>query len=137
MPSTTASRARHLSLRAPVFARLLIVLFALIHGWGSYASVVSSSHDPVAWSEPGSALVEAHSATHGHNHDEPETDDGGSESPNGHNAADHSHDKPNLPRSGAQAAMASADDWRLVHQVPFYPAPYFAFDRPPKHLPLH
>jgi hypothetical protein len=137
MPFSTASQGRHPSHRATVLARLLIVLFALIHGWGAYASVISSSHDPVAWSEPASALADANSPHHGHSHDDIGTDDGGSEGLNGHNAADHSHDKPNLPRSGAQAAIASADDWNPTGQVPLRPAPYFAFDRPPKPLPLH
>lgn len=137
MPFATTSPIRHFSRRALILARLLIVLVALLHGWGSYASAVSSSHDPVAWSEHGSALAETLSPHHGHSHDDPGTGDGGPESPNGHDAADHTHDKSNLPRNGAQAAMAATDDWSLVHQVPLYPAPYFAFDRPPRPLPLH
>lgn len=137
VPTTSARRVLHPGRRASALARLLIVLFALMHGWGSFANVVSSSHDPAAWSEPGSALVEAHFLHHGHSHEDFGTDDGGSENLNGHNAADHSHDKPNLPRNGAQVAMAATDDWSLADPVPFHPAPYFAFDRPPKILPLH
>ncbi len=132
------NQIRNFSRRASILARLLIVLVALLHGWGSYASAVSSSsHDPVAWSGHGGALAETLSTHHGHSHDDPGIDDGGPESPNGHDAADHGHDKSNLPRNGAQAAMSSTDDWSLVHRVSNYPAPYFAFDRPPKPLPLH
>lgn len=137
MPFAITSQIRQFTRRSPILARLLFVFVALLHGWASYASVASASHDPVVWSEHGSALIEAQSPHHGHSHDDSGTDDGGPESPNGHNAADHSHDKPNLPRNGSQAVIASTGDWSLVHQVPLYPAPYFAFDRPPKHLPLH
>ena len=110
----------------------MIVLLALVHGWGSYASVVSSSHDRAFWSGPGEAALEVFGSGHGHSHDDPEAEIGDPEREGGHNAADHSHDKPNLPRNGAQAAMAAADDWSPVDQAPLHPAPYFAFDRPPK-----
>lgn len=115
----------------------MIVLLALVHGWGSYANAASSSHDPAYWSGPGEAALEARGSGHGHSHDELVAEIGDPERQGGHNSADHSHDKPSLPRSGAQAAIVAAGDWSPVDQVPLHPAPCFAFDRPPKCFPLH
>jgi len=118
-------------------ARLVIVLFALIHGWGSYAKAVSSSHDRAFRSDPGVAALEVHVGGHGHSHEVRTADDGDSERHSGHDAADHSHDKSNLPRNGAQETIGATEDWSLDHQVPPYRAPFFAFDRPPKYRRSH
>lgn len=132
-----AHRVRGCRRRASLMARLMIVLFALIHGWGSYANAVSSSHDRAFRPGTGVAALEVHVSGHGHSHDVPKADDEGSERPTGHNAADHSHDKSGLPRDSGQASIALSGDWGLVCQAPPYPAPYFDFDRPPRRLSLH
>ncbi len=136
MSFAAVNRVRGCNRRAPLLARLLIVLVALFHGWGSYASVVSSSHDPIFRSHGGGAPLAALSSGHDHGHDESATEYGDSESSSGHDAADHSHDKPDLRRSDGCAVVTPADDWGVAHHVPPYPAPMFEFDRPPKSLPM-
>lgn len=112
------------------------MLVALFHGWVAYASVVSTSHDPVSWPVHNSVPLVAQSDDHGHSHDERGTDDHDAGHQHGHNAADHSHDKLDLPRTGAHASANSQNVWIAVNQAQVHPGPYFPFERPPKTIPI-
>lgn len=128
---------RTLCCRMPLMARLMILLFELIHGWASYANIVSTSHDPATWSGHDDApLLAAQSAGHEHSHDEPEVDDCKTGHQHGHHAADHSHDKPNLQGSNTPAVVKLQNSWGVTLQTLAYPAPCFSFERPPKSLSM-
>jgi len=114
----------------------MVVLVALFHSWVAYGSVVSTSHDPVSWPEHRSAPLAAQFDDHGHSHDEPGSDEHDAGHQHGHNAADHSHDKLDLPRTGAYAAATSTDVWSAVGQAQVHPGRYFPFERPPKTVPI-
>jgi hypothetical protein len=123
--------------RAPLLVRLVIVLVALTHGWGSCASAVSFSHDPAFWAERAGAAAESRSPDHDHGHGESPPDGEEPELQGGHDAADHSHDKPALGRNAAHFAASPTNDWNSACPAAPYPSPLFAFDRPPRHLSLH
>lgn len=114
----------------------MVVLVALFHGWMACAGVVSNSHDPIDWPAHDNASLVAQTDGHSHSHDEPGTDDHGAGHQHGHNAADHSHDKLDLPRPGTYAATTSTDVWSAVGQAQVHPGPYFPFERPPKVNPI-
>lgn len=115
---------------------MMVVLVTLFHGWVACASIGSTSHDAVGWSMHDVAPLSAQIDDHGHSHDEPGTDDQDAGHQHGHNPADHSHDKLDLPRLGADVAAASIDVLNAVSQVPAHPGPYFPFERPPKVIPI-
>ncbi len=125
--------------RMALWVRLLVVMVALFQGWASYASIVSLSHDAGNWPTHERALLaaESHGTEHSHDDDEPQTDDRGVLHQHGHNAADHSHEKPSLPRSAVQPALSAAEVWRASLHVLAYPAPCFVFERPPQFLPVY
>lgn len=106
--------------------RLLVLLLALFHGWGSFANAVSISHAGAFWSDAGNAAHAPHSPHHDH--------DAGSEG--GHDGADHSHDKMGLPPEDALAALSPGRHRSAARPEPFCPLFSFAFERPPKQLPL-
>lgn len=120
-----------------LLAKFLVVLVMLFHSWGSYASISSSSHDPENWSAHNSALFEAGPEHHEHSHDDPDSQDRSAGHQHAHNAADHSHEKSSLPRNVAAASGSPKDVWGTALRVPIHPAPCFAFERPPKQLPIN
>jgi ABC-type nickel/cobalt efflux system permease component RcnA len=119
-----------------LLAKFLVVLVMLFHSWGAYANISSSSHDPANWSGHHSTL-EAGPEHHEHSHDDPDPQDHGAGHQHVHNAADHSHEKSSLPRNVAAASATLKEVWSTVLRVPIHPAPCFAFERPPKHLPIN
>ena len=120
-----------------LLAKFLVVLVMLFHSWGAYANISSSSHDPEKWFGYNSALLEAGPEHHEHSHDDPDSQDRSAGHQHVHNAADHSHDKSNLPRNAALASAPQKDVWSTALRVPIHPAPCFAFERPPKPLPIN
>lgn len=132
-PSRFQSSRPHKAL----LAKFLVVLMMLFHSWGSYANISSSSHDPANWSGHNSALFETGTEDHEHSHDHPDSQDRSAGHQHVHNAADHSHDKSNLPRNVVLASVPPKDGWGTALPVPIHPAPYFVFERPPKHLPIN
>lgn len=106
----------------------MVLLAALFHGWVAFASVVSSSHDPVGWPGQAAAVL---AGDHGHSHDLPADDhDPGQHST--HDAADHSHDKPNLPTERFSGTPGVARVWGPVNAIAVPAGPFFSFDRPPR-----
>ena len=83
--------------RTALAVRLLALLVALAYGWMAHANIVSTSHDPLRGSGHDSEqILVAQSGGHEHSHDNSETDDHSTEHQNGHQATDHSHDKPSV-----------------------------------------
>lgn len=138
---------------ASALARLVLVLVALAYGWGSFANLVSTAHDPARWAGHDNApLLAAQSAAHDHDHDHhhdddaPETDVPQSDAPqgdapqgdhqHGHHGADHSHDKSALARTETRAVLSLPEAWDAASPLPAYPAPCFAFERPPKRVSM-
>ncbi|MBX9906198.1 MAG: hypothetical protein K2Y31_17780 [Burkholderiales bacterium] len=122
--------------RKTLLAKFLVVLVMLFHSWGSYANISSSSHDPANRSAHYSAPFEAGPEHNEHSHDDPDSSDQSAGHQHVHNAADHSHDKSNLPLNIALASTPPQDVWGTALPVPVHPAPYFVFERLPKHLPI-
>lgn len=122
-------------------ARWGLVFLALLYGWIAVVNAMSASHDPYNLQRSNSSLhaglTDAPAADSGHTHDEGDFGEDPAAHQHGHNPSDHSHDKPNLPRSGPRFATASAEVWESRLQLTPYPTPYFAFERPPKPLPQH
>ncbi len=137
MHSPQPSRFQVSRQRNTLLAKFLVVLVMLFHSWGSYANISSSSHDPANWSGHNSTMLEAGPEHHEHNHDDPDSQDRSAGHQHVHNAADHSHDKSNLPRNAAVVSTPQKDVWGTALRVPIHPAPYFVFERPPKHLPIN
>ncbi len=120
-------------------ARLLVLMLALLHGWGGIANAASTSHDMAAWSGHDNATLLASQSgghDHDHNHDGPEVDGDNNGHQHGHHAADHSHDKPNLSGDKTLAVVKLQQCWRLSLAALAYPAPCFSFERPPKKLSM-
>lgn len=132
---TSIDPLRSVRRHAPLFARMMVLVVALFHGWLASASVVSSSHDSIALPAHHSDESSMHAGGHGHSHDEPEPDEHDAGHRHGHNAADHSHDKLDVPRAGVHAALQSNETWRAVAQTRVDPGPSFPFERPPKTIP--
>lgn len=137
MHSPPPSRLQISRPRNTLLAKFLVVLVMLFHSWGSYANISSSSHDPANWSVHNSTLLEAGPEHHEHSHDDPDSQDRSAGHQHVHNAADHSHDKSNLPRNIVLTPVTPKDVWGTALRVPIHPAPYSAFERPPKHLPIN
>jgi hypothetical protein len=117
-------------------AKLLVALLVTSHCWVSFASVVSLSHDPL---QPGGGHhaapgEDAHAAAHSHG--ESGGEDGWGVQPDEHHAADHSHEKANLPPAHRLAGLHSRDRWHGLEHRPLYPAPHFSFERPPRSLSM-
>ena len=109
---------------------MLLVFVALFYGLMAHADLLSTSHD---WHNgplhEHASTQAAPSGGHDHDHDDPESD--GSQLGH-HDAADHSHDTPNL-LSGDEAIFLNAKDvWHMAAHGQGYPAPYFPFERPPR-----
>ena len=119
-----------------LMARILIALVAVFHGWVSYAGIVSASHDPAVWSVHGQLplLAEADDDEHGHPHDGADGQAGDGHQ-HGHNAADHSHDKPNVPRGNGHPVVSPTDVWLAAHPASAYASPHYPFERPPRTVP--
>ena len=119
--------------RASSAVRFLLVLLAVFYGLMSQANVVSVSHHPANGAEHDStSIVATHAGGHDHSQDAPELDEGRLV----HHDADHSHDTPNLLRCNTPSAVKSQEVWVTDFQVPAYPAPCFAVERPPRFFPM-
>jgi hypothetical protein len=124
--------------RTTLAVRVLAMLVALSYGWMAHANIVSTSHDPVRGSGHNSAqFLAAQPGGHGHSHDHSEIDDRSAGQQrtghqNGHQATDHSHDKPGVSFSNFHAVTILPDVWSAAPQVPICPAPSFCIERPPK-----
>lgn len=133
VPELRAATRRNIAL---LLARILIALIAVFHGWVSYAGMVSASHDPAVWSTHAQVplLAEADEDEHGHRHDGADGQPGEGHQ-HGHNAADHSHDKPNVPRSNGHPFVSTTDVWIAAHPESAYASPHYPFERPPRTVP--
>lgn len=123
--------------RASLGVRLLALLVALSYGWMAHANIVSTSHDPVRGSGHDSAqILAAQSGGHGHSHDNSETDDRNAGHQDGHQATDHSHDKPGVSFGYFHAVRSLPDIWSAAPPVHIHSAPCFCIERPPKFPPM-
>lgn len=114
--------------------RLLLVVVALCYAGVSYANVISASHLPASWQQHAGEPSSAH-LDHEHGDALPAGDDGSDGHQHGHDAADHSHECPNVPLAGAHAAPLANQPWLACLSVSRYAAPPFDFERPPKAAP--
>ena len=90
----------------------LALLVALAYGWMAHANIVSTSHDPLRGSGHDSEqILVAQPGGLEHSHDNSETDDHSTEHQNGHQATDHSHDKPSVLFSYFHAVTTLSDIW--------------------------
>ncbi len=125
------------------------MLVALMYAWVAHASLLSSSHDPIARADHDRSWQadhhHGHDPDHGHEHDEYDRDpeqasgathagDGGIGHAHPHHAADHSHDKPNVPRGDAWFGAPSRHVWAAAPPPAALAAPLFALERPPRSL---
>ena len=122
---------------ARMLARGLIGLLILLHAVLAFSSATSLSHDPVRASTHTHAfedvgVSDAGQADHGHSHENFEDEDGPHQ--HGHNPADHSHDKPNVPPTHAVGIPPLSDQWIADDRRLVYPAPCACLERPPKRL---
>ena len=117
-------------------ASLLIVFLGMGQIWMAYASVVSASHLPDGGHGQVSISTAQTPEHAGHTHDAPDSTDHDAGYQHGHNAWDHSHDKPNLTYSVHAVAIQPSRIFNAAHQIAAHPSPYFGFERPPKPLLL-
>lgn len=123
--------------RTTLTVRFLALLVALSYGWMAHANIASTSHDPVRGSGHDSVQVlAAQPGGHGHSHDNSETDDRSAGHQDGHQASDHSHDKPGVPFSNFYAETSLPDIWSAAPLAPIHSAPCFCIERPPKFSPM-
>ncbi|WP_324345926.1 hypothetical protein [Thiomonas arsenitoxydans] len=117
-------------------ARGLIGLLMLSHALLAFSSATSLSHDPLHASTHAQAFegadVDIEPVGHGHSHEDFE-DKGGSHQ-HGHNPVDHSHDKPNVPRTHAMGVPSLSNHWIAEQDRLAHPAPCACLERPPKRL---
>lgn len=119
--------------RASSVVRFLLVLVAVLYGLMSQANIVSVSHNPANGAGHDSmSIVATHAGGHDHSQESPELDGGRLV----HHDADHSHDTPNLTRCETPSVVKSQEVWITELQMPAYPAPCFAFERPPRFFPM-
>lgn len=111
---------------------MLALLLVLSQSWLSYAGIGFSSHAPAGSPWQDSATPATETGPHGHRHDDPEPHDRNPWHQHPHNAADHSHDKPNLSRRNATAHARATDGWDETPPVSPRPAPRYSFERPPR-----
>lgn len=104
--------------------RFFIVLIALAHLCIGFANASSLSHVPAGDCE----------ITHDVNHLHEHTDATGDDSSSGghHNAADHSHDKPNVPPIQVARALPTLQIWACGDPRRNYASPPNSLERPPK-----
>jgi len=122
--------------RATLAARLLALFVALAYGWMAHANIVSTSHDPLRASGHGVQIVAGQPDGHGHSHDSSTTGDHSTQHQNGHQATDHSHDKPSVSFSYLHAVTSLPDIWSAAPKVLVPTAPCFCIERPPKFPPM-
>jgi len=118
-------------------ARGLIGLLMLSHALFAFSSATSLSHDPLRATTHAHAfedvlVSDAGQVGHGHSHEDFE-DEGGAHQ-HGHNPADHSHDKPNVPPTHATEVPPLSNQWVADERRLAYPAPCACLERPPKRL---
>lgn len=104
--------------------RFFVVLIALAHLSIGFANSASLSHSPHGHD----GLT--HEVDHSHDHADATDDD----SPSGghHDAADHSHDKPNLPPMQVARALSLTQTWACGDPRRDYASPTGSLERPPK-----
>ncbi|HRP26728.1 MULTISPECIES: hypothetical protein [unclassified Thauera] len=119
---------------ARALARGLVGLLMLSHALFAFSSAISLSHDPLHAASHAHAFANAGTDQddHGHSHDDVE-DEGGPHQ-HGHNPADHSHDKPNVPPTHATGVPPLSNQWIADERRLGYPAPCATLERPPKRL---
>ena len=119
-------------------ARLAIVLMALLYTWVANATVLSTSHDPVAWAGHGDAVLQpVQAGSHDHHHDALDDTSGNAGHVHDQHSPDHSHEPPALPPHNVHPALNLADSWTERQLAAASPAPCFPFERPPKGVPAH
>lgn len=116
---------------------LFVVFVAVFQGWMSFAGIASSAHDPTLWTVQASATLLAGEHDANHSHDDTSVDDPVEKHQHGHNAADHSHDKPSLTTRAGDRTLSPARNWLVAQDSLAYPSPFFVFERPPKSLPAY
>jgi hypothetical protein len=122
---------------AALLARVLIAFVALCHLGVACATVASGSHDAKIWSEIGTLTDTSPDGDHGHVHAAPaHGDHDHSDHRHGHDAADHSHDKTDLPRGDLFPALKLVHSWETASLSPLKPGPFFTFERPPRSVPV-
>lgn len=121
---------------AHAFARGLVALLILSHGSLALSSAISPSHDPLRVTTHAHALAKADSDHDGHGHSHEVFDDEGKIHKHGHNPADHSHDKPNVPPTHAMSFPPLSNQWAASEHRLAYPAPSACLERPPKGLSI-
>lgn len=114
---------------------MMVLIVALFHGWLACASVVSSSHDSIPMPAHHGEDFSTHAGGHGHSHDEPDPNAHDAGHKHGHNAADHSHDKLDVPRDDVYIALHANEIWRAAAPQRVDPGPSFPFERPPRTIP--
>lgn len=121
---------------AHALAKGLVALLILSHGSLVLSSAVSPSHDPLRVTTHAHALAKADSDHDGRGHSHEIFDDEGGIHKHGHNPADHSHDKPNVPPTHTMSFPPLSKQWAAsVHRLA-YPAPSDCLERPPKGLSI-
>jgi hypothetical protein len=117
------------------FAGGLIVVLMLSHASLAVSNVVSPSHDPLRAMTHAHNLAGADADQDAHDHSHEEHDAGGMHQ-HGHNPADHSHDKPNLPPALTVAMLLLSNRWNADEHRLVYPSPCSSLERPPKSLSM-
>lgn len=121
---------------ARALARGLIGLMILSHALLAFSSVTSPSHDSLTTTIHAHTLSDAGMDWDGHGHKHEDFEDADGAHQHGHNPADHSHDKPNLPPTYAVRLTALSNQWIADEHRLVYPAPCACLERPPKHLSI-
>lgn len=104
--------------------RFFVVLIALSHLCIGFANASSLSHVPFADDRL------THEVDHPHEHIDATDDD--SRSGGHHDAADHSHDKPNVPPMQVSRAFPVLKTWACGYPRRNYATHPGALERPPK-----
>lgn len=114
--------------------RGLVLLLVLSHAALMLSSMVSSSHDPLRAITHTHALAIADANQAGHSHGDQNDEHGLHQ--HGHNPADHSHDKPNLPPVQTVVTLQLSNYWHADEHCLVYPPPCSSLERPPKHFSM-
>lgn len=126
---------------AHMMANGLVALLIFSHGSLALSSAISASHDPLHATTHSHTLVKADADhdDHGHHHEVFEDEDGtgGDINQHGHNPADHSHDKPNVPPTHNVRIPPLSNRWATNEPRLAFPAPCACLERPPKRLSIN
>lgn len=134
---TVRSAASRLVRRiAHAAASTLIALLMLSHALLAFSTAVSPSHDPLGAMTHAHDLAIPEAGQDGHGHSHEAFDNDGGMQQHGHDAADHSHDKPDLPPSRVSTIEAATPVWNAAGHAALPPDPCFSFERPPRTVPI-